>query len=83
MTKEEMLECLWAVANSERTPQGLKVRLLNIRDFVSRAQIVPEGWQVVPKEATQNMVKATGSGWHFSDVYRVMLAAAPKPEETP
>jgi hypothetical protein len=56
---------------------------------------VPEGWQLVPIEPTQEMVKAVenyrvetwdGGEWTSSKkaigIYHDMLAAAPKPEPT-
>lgn len=44
---------------------------------------VPEGWQVVPKEPTEEMVRK-GATCVYSDwAYAAMLAAAPKPEVKP
>lgn len=42
---------------------------------------IPEGWQLVPKELTNNMVKdvARLGDAPIWEVYRVMLEAAPKP----
>lgn len=44
---------------------------------------IPDGWQLVPIEPTEEMINDADKHEHrFSDViYRVMLAAAPKPEE--
>lgn len=55
-------------------------------------QRVPEGWQVVPKVPNEAMFEAANKahvdagtlfyeGAETIDVYRAMLAAAPKPEE--
>ena len=45
--------------------------------------IVPDGWQAVPVEATDEMRRATydGDSWHAG--YAAMLAAAPKPGGAP
>ncbi len=48
------------------------------------AEKVPEGWQLVPKEATDEMITA-GDAYldglsMLHDAYEAMLAAAPKPE---
>ena len=45
--------------------------------------IIPKGWQLVPEEPTEEMIKEADKHEHrFSDViYRAMLAAAPKYEE--
>ena len=59
-----------------------------------RSKSIPEGWQLVPKEPTMDMVVAgddTGRKitiWHggadvVPAIYVAMLAAAPKPEEAP
>jgi hypothetical protein len=45
---------------------------------------IPEGWQLVPKEPTENMIKLGAYAERYSGVYGIykdMLAAAPKPEE--
>ena len=45
---------------------------------------IPEGWQLVPKEPTENMIKLVAYAERYSGVYgiyKAMLAAAPKPEE--
>lgn len=50
---------------------------------------VPDGWQLVPIEPTNNMLRAACVAWtagvNYMDAaayrYRAMLAAAPKPEE--
>ena len=44
---------------------------------------IPEGWQLVPIEPTEEMINAADKHEHrFSDIiYCAMLAAAPKPEE--
>lgn len=57
----------------------------------AQAAAVPEGWQVVPEEPTKEMIEASwdvaGIGVignqqvHIAIAYRVMLAAAPKPED--
>ena len=44
---------------------------------------IPEGWQLVPKEPTENMIKLGAYAERYSGVYgiyKAMLAAAPKPE---
>jgi len=55
------------------------------------AQVVPDGWQLVPKEPTDLMCAeiVEDEGYTIIDgaefgraVYRVMLAAAPKPPES-
>lgn len=46
-----------------------------------RAQAEPEGWQLVPKEPTPEMVDATYHGQPIADIYRDMLSAAPKRPE--
>lgn len=46
---------------------------------------VPEGWQLVPVEPTQWMLAVGEEGFEdrsVSGIWRRMLAAAPKPEET-
>ncbi len=47
---------------------------------------IPEGWQLVPKEPTEEMVLAArdsheGDAYLPSSLYVAMLAAAPKPED--
>ena len=60
------------------------------RDFTDRVPLylhpapIPEGWQLVPKEPTENMIKLGAYAERYSGVYgiyKAMLAAAPKPEE--
>lgn len=41
--------------------------------------VVPEGWQLVPVDATPEMLSI---GALYPDSYADMLAAAPKPENT-
>jgi hypothetical protein len=41
---------------------------------------IPEGWQLVPKEPTDEMVLAGFTAIHPSSGYKAMLAAAPKYE---
>lgn len=52
------------------------------------AQAVPEGWQLVPKEPTPEMIAAAKSTTsavltrsHATEIYRAMLAAAPAKQE--
>lgn len=46
---------------------------------------VPEGWQLVPKEATREMLDEADDIWrdhhrpYYGDAYKAMLAAAPQP----
>ncbi len=47
------------------------------------AMVVPDGWQLVPSDPTQEMSDAAIEGMltgGFQKSYREMLAAAPKPE---
>jgi hypothetical protein len=49
-----------------------------------RAQVVPQGWKLVPVEPTQEMKRAGMSERHDDlsrSVYQAMLAAAPQPPE--
>lgn len=41
---------------------------------------VPEGWQLVPVEPTEEILRAIRSCVLVESIYRAMLAAAPKPE---
>ena len=62
-------------------------------NFVQSAQSVPDGWKLVPIEPTQEMINrviderldalAAGKDHTFIDIYKAMLAAAPKPEAKP
>lgn len=45
-----------------------------------RKEAVPDGWQVVPKEPTIEMVHQGSKCIYTEWAYRAMLAAAPKPE---
>lgn len=49
------------------------------------APVVPEGWQLVPKEPTVEMVDAMNRVLirHNTRQYEAALAAAPKPEQAP
>lgn len=47
---------------------------------ISPAPSVPEGWQLVPIEPTEDMQHAWIGHKLFATAYRKMLAAAPKPE---
>lgn len=44
---------------------------------------IPDGWALVPKEATKEMLNAAwiSHGVHHPSAYRTMLAAAPSPED--
>ena len=45
----------------------------------SQLPVVPEGWQLVPKEPTTKMLIAGDGSFGTRHVYRDMLSAAPKP----
>lgn len=47
------------------------------------AQAVPEGWQLVPVEPTEEILRAIRSCVLVESCYSAMLAAAPKPEAKP
>lgn len=55
--------------------------------YTHPAPATPEGWQLVPKEPTAQMVEAgysfvsDGGIGYPEDIYPAMLQAAPKPEE--
>ena len=70
----------------EATVQNLEQRIRELE-----AQRVPEGWKLVPIEATQEMLKESGlydddtievnsAASMAGQIYRAMLAAAPKKE---
>lgn len=42
--------------------------------------VIPDGWKLLPVEPTHEMLDAGGGSFGTYDVYRDMLAAAPKPE---
>ena len=47
---------------------------------LAKQQAAPEGWQLVPCDATDEMLQAWLSARDFRSAYRAMLSAAPKPE---
>jgi hypothetical protein len=63
-----------------------------LRSYMERANPAPEGWQLVPKEPTPEMISAArfyatdkwtrqGHGLDLAELYRDMLAAAPAKQE--
>lgn len=65
------------------TRQDDEGRVLSV--LAAAPNSIPEGWQLVPKEATEAMVM---QNWDcFPDdyycIWQAMLAAAPKPEDKP
>jgi len=80
-TRTESEWSAWSTVGHK--PQGPEDRHFSMRPLFDRpAPKVPAGWQLVPKEPTEYMEKA---GWEASDmypaeIYRSMLAAAPKGE---
>lgn len=56
-------------------------RALEHRAEAAEAKLIPNGWQLVPVEATEDMI-AAGDAWcdgltYLSSAYEAMLAAAP------
>ena len=54
--------------------------------FTTPQPAIPEGWQLVPVEPTEAMLDAgemiDGDGVTYVDLFKAMLAAAPKPENS-
>lgn len=52
----------------------------------AKRQAVPDGWKMVPVEATNEMIDRASKGWNdftiktFSQIYDAMLSAAPQSE---
>ena len=58
-----------------------KRNLFEVKKLYAHPQPAPEGWQLVPKEATEEMIKAIRYASSFTFGYRAMLAAAPAYKE--
>jgi len=72
----------WGIACPEDTPSWVKDRDNALSVIIQQfPPTIPEGWQLVPKEPTPEMLNA--ASWYAPGVmcrdYRRMLAAAPKP----
>jgi len=57
MTKEEMMHLLWEEAMRPECEDGVRAGLLGIRDFVSKAQIVPDTHTLTVKRLTPDMIR--------------------------
>jgi hypothetical protein len=88
MNKQEMLRLLTEVEFS-RFNQRDRDAIEAIRDFITRAVIVPDRWQLMPKEPETEMINAgkkaffdmlQNNTFAFATMYQAMLAAAPAPE---
>mgnify|MGYP006351991307 CR=1 FL=1 len=63
-------------------PQGPESRTFQMRPLYTHPAPVPAGWQLVPVEPTKAMLSAGWGNDHlYADLYKAMLAAAPKPGE--
>ena len=73
------------------TPHQMALRIVELEDALelidkallakqSASPAVPEGWQLVPNLATDDMLRAWLLEDSFKTAYRAMLAAAPKLE---
>lgn len=73
---------------TEQKPLCMAKRIEELEAQV-RALTLPEGWQLVPVEPTQEMADAAKwidgrlSVWKWADGYKAMLAAAPRLEPKP
>jgi len=61
--------------------EHFKIKGSEVRELFTALQlpVVPESWQLVPKEPTHEMLDAGAESFGTYDVYRDMLSAAPKP----
>ena len=87
-TKQEMLD--WIDRNFKR---GWWRYADAVRGYITTAEIIPEGWKLVPIEPTDEMRNAGRDEVSFvadvgsfdiiaTQAYKAMIAAAPKPEES-
>jgi len=81
---EKKAGCTWAFSSWEDHLDACERKAFQDgkKAAEKEAQVVPEGWALVPMEFTSEMVKAW-DGYdrgdkNWSDAYREMLAAAPK-----
>ena len=65
---------------------GVKTNSHTIPLYTHPAPAIPDGWCLMPKEPTEEMIDAADEslfyGKALSELYKAMLAAAPKPEES-
>lgn len=76
----EFSELTWSCDN-QYPDDTLYVRA----DLVGSSPVIPDGWQLVPKEATPEMLNASwvSHGVYHPSAYRTMLAAAPAAPAAP
>ncbi len=74
--REKLAE--WKSAALEREALCVKAEA-ELRKLLEEGK-VPEGWQLVPNEPTEEMLQW---GWYRKRIYQAMLAAAPQPPKEP
>lgn len=85
-TKQEMLEWMDEYADLYVAQSTDNVAMIDaIGDFIARAQVVPDGWKLVPIEPTEKMIDVDALSMFaqesIQETYKAMLSLAPKPEE--
>lgn len=83
VSDEELDQMIWKLERDGMTPKQLSL-MRELRELRRNSPVIPDGWQLVPKEPTAEMNKA---GWaainehdEINPTYRAMLAAAPQQE---
>lgn len=93
MSMQEVKELRAALAESEHRAWCAEVNEDGAREHLAevRKQAIPDGWQLVPKEPTDDMIVAFAEQWYSKcqciddpdmlDAYKAMLEVAPQPED--